>query len=185
MQVTFTKVDAKRYRVAIDREQGPALVPRFAPGYDDLMPHDVAHYLVEESYEIELGVWGQLAAGGGGIFAPAPEDNTLRHQRRAQRIGTVGRADLARSEQLVVLTVATWERSIGRVKQRTRPAPLDVDPEGLAAAVHRMTEVAEEWRALPYGGSLTFTWPRRLTFDVAASHRGRRSPRRTRTVTRR
>ncbi len=185
MQVTFTKVDGKRYRVAIEREHGPALVPRFAPGYDELMPHDVAHYLVEESYEIELGVWGQLAAGGGGIFTPAPEDNTLRNQRRAQRIGAVGRADMARSEQLVVLTVRTWERSIGRVKQHTLPAPLEVDPADLAAAVRRMTEVAEQWRALPSGGSLMFTWPRRLTFDAATSPRGRRSPRRTRTAARR
>ena len=184
MQVTFTKVDGKRYRVTIEREQGPALVPRFAPGYDDLMPHDVAHYVVEESYGIELGVWGQLAAGGGGIFAPAPEDNTLRHQRRAQRIGVVGRADMARSEQLVVLTVHTWERSIGRVKQATLPA-LEVDPAQLAGAVRRMAVVAEQWRALPRGGSLTFTWPRGLTFDAATSHRGRRSPRRTRTATRR
>ena len=92
---------------------------------------------------------------------------------------------MARSEQLVVLTVATWERSIGRVKQHTRPAPLEVDPTELAAAVRRMAEVAEQWRALPHDGALTFTWPRRLTFDPATSHRGRRSPRRTRTATRR
>ncbi len=183
--MTFTKVDDKRYLVTIEREHGPALVPRFAPGYDDLMPHDLAHYLVEESYGIQLGVWGQLAAGGGGIFTPAPEDNTLRSQRRAQRIGAVGRADMARSEQLVVLTVFTWERSIGRVKQQTRPASLEVDPEDLAAAVRRMAEVAEQWRALPHGRSLTFTWPRRLVFDAATSPRGRRSPRRTRTASRR
>ena len=185
MQVTFTKVDDKRYRVSIEREHGPALVPRFAPGYDDLMPHDVAHYLVEESYGIELGVWGQLAAGGGGIFTPAPEENTLRHQRRAQRIGSVGRADLARSEQLVVLTVATWERSIGRVRHQTPSAPVAVDPDELTSAVRRMAEVAAQWQALPRGGSLRFTWPQRLTFDAASSHRGRRSPRRTRTATRR
>src|SRR3954462_12200256 len=114
MKVTFIKVDTKRYWIAIDREHGPALVPRPAPGYDDLMPHDLAHYLVEEHFEIELGVWGQLAAGGGGIFAPAPEDNTLKYQRRGQRIAAIGRNDMARSEQLVVLTVSTWERSIDR-----------------------------------------------------------------------
>ncbi|CAM3313237.1 hypothetical protein OCAE111667_03235 [Occultella aeris] len=62
MRVTFTKVDGKRYLVAIERERGPALVPRHAPGYDDLMPHDLSHYLVEECFEIQLGVWGQLAA---------------------------------------------------------------------------------------------------------------------------
>ena len=120
MQVTFTKADAKRYTVTIERENGPALVPRFAPGYDDLMPHDLAHYLVEEFFEIELGVWGQLAAGGGGIFTPAPEDNSLQYQRRSQRIGAIGRADMARSEQLVLVTVVTWEQ---QHRQDQEPGP--------------------------------------------------------------
>jgi len=48
MRVTFTKVEAKRYAIAIEREHGPPLAPRFAPGFDDLMPHDLAHYLVED-----------------------------------------------------------------------------------------------------------------------------------------
>ena len=135
MQVRFTKTDAKRYTVAIEREHGPALVPRFAPGYDDLMPHDLAHYLVEEFFEIELGVWGQLAAGGGGIFTPAPEDNSLQYQRRSQRIGAIGRADMARSEQLVLVTVVTWEQHIGRIKNQVRPFALDVDAEALRGAV--------------------------------------------------
>jgi hypothetical protein len=152
MEVSFTKVDDKRHSVSITRELGPPLVPRFGPGYDDLMPHDVAHYLVEEHFGIELGVWGQLAAGGGGIFTPAPQDNTLRYQRRAQRIGAVGRADMQRSERLVVITVATWERSVGRVKHE---------------------------QSLGRGRSLAFAWPRRLTFDGSGSHRGRRTPKAT------
>ena len=179
MEVSFTKVDDKRYSVTITRELGPPLVPRFAPGYDDLMPHDVAHYVVEEYFGIELGVWGQLAAGGGGIFTPAPEDNTLRHQRRAQRIGAVGRADMQRSERLVVITVATWERSIGRVTDVTGTFHDEVDPDVLEGAVRRMGEVAERWQALGRGRSLTFTWPRRLTFDGSKSHRGRRTPKAT------
>lgn len=174
MRVSFTKTDGKRYSVAVDREHGPALVPRFAPGYDDLMPHDLAHYLVEEYFEIELGVWGQLAAGGGGIFKPAPEDNSLRYQRRAQRIGSIGREDMVRSEQLVVLTVGAWERSIDRVQNQMRDLDLDVDSETLRGAVHRMGEVADRWRALSPGASLVFTWPEALTFDAAKSRRGRR-----------
>ncbi len=174
MQVTFRKDDAKRYSIAIKRERGPALVPRFAPGYDDLMPHDLAHYLVEEHFEIQLGVWGQLAAGGGGIFKPAPEDNSLRYQRSVQRIGAIGREDMGRSEQLVVVTVAAWERSIHRVKHQTRVIHVDVEPDKLRGAVARMGEVAELWRALPFGGSLAFVWPHELTFDPAKSRRGRR-----------
>ena len=68
MRVTFTRTDVRQYAVAIEREHGPRLVARSAPGYDDLMPHDVAHYVVEEVFGIRLGVFGQLAAGGAGVF---------------------------------------------------------------------------------------------------------------------
>ena len=174
MKVIFTKLDDKRYSIAIEREHGPALVRRFGPGYDDLMPHDLAHYLVEEFFEIELGVWGQLAAGGGGIFKPAPEDDSLKYRRRSQRIGAIGRADMARSEQLVLITVVTWERSIDRVKNQTGPFPIGVDADTLQGAVRRMGEVARRWQALQHGGSLTFTWPSHLTLDASKSRRGRR-----------
>jgi hypothetical protein len=184
MDVTFTKVDAKRYFIAIDREYGPALVPRQGPGYDDLMPHDLAHYVVEEYFEIELGVWGQLAAGGCGIFAPAPEDNSLHSQRRGRRIAAVGHADMARSEQLVVITLSAWERSIDRVKHHSREFPIDIDAEALRGAVSRMAEVARRWQALQHGASLTFTWPNRLTFEASKSRRGRQRAKRNRTLTR-
>ena len=179
MRVTFTKVDDKRYSVAIERELGPPLVPRFAPGHDDLMPHDIAHYLVEEHYGIQLGVWGQLAAGGGGLFRPAPEDNTLQVRRRVQRIAALGRKDMARSEELVVLTVAAWECTIGRAKHQPGTHLVPPDGEALDGAVRRMGEVAHQWQALTHGQSLTFTWPAHLTFDAARSHRGRRTTRRT------
>ena len=183
MRVTFTKLDEKRYGIAIDREFGPALIPRNGPGYDDWMPHDLAHYLVEETYGIELGVWGQLAAGGGGIFSPAPWDDNLRNRRRAQRIGAIGRDDMVRSEHLVQLTMATWERTIGRPKHRI-PHQVEVEPESLHLTVRRLGEVAQRWQRLQQGESLAFAWPAGLTFDAAKSQRGRRAPRRTPTARR-
>ncbi len=181
MEVTFTKVDGRRYSVAIEREHGPALVPRFAPGYDDLMPHDLAHYLVEEQFGIELGVFGQLAAGGGGIFTPAPADNNARFQRSARRLATIGRDDMARSERLVVVAVAEWERGIGRRKHQPH-GPMDdilddVEPAQLRASIARLDHVSGQWKALQFGESLTFEWPRQLTFDAAGSQRGRRRSR--------
>jgi hypothetical protein len=184
MKVTFTKVPDKRYTVAIEREHGPALVPRPGPGYDDLMPHDLAHFLVEEYFEIMLGVWGQLAAGGGGIFTPAPHDNTLNYKRRGHRIGAIGRDDMARSEQLVVVIVSAWERSIDRVKHQTREFPIDIDADTLQGAVHRMDEVARRWQALQHGSSMTFRWPSHLTFEASKARRGRRGDKRDRTLTR-
>jgi len=178
MKVTFTKVDVKRYEITIVREHGPALLPRYGPGYDDLMPHDLAHYLVEESYGIQLGVWGQLAAGGGGIFTPAPWDNSLANKKRTQRIGAIGRGDMVRSEQLVQLTVATWERGVGRNKHQI-PAYVEFGAEDLDKAVRRMSAVAERWSSLQHGGSIEFSWPARLTFNPAKSQRGRRLSART------
>jgi hypothetical protein len=185
MEVRFTRVDDKRYAVAVERSVGPPLMPRFGPANDELMPHDIAHYVVEEQFGIELGVWGQLAAGGSGIFWPAPEDNTLRYQRRAKRISAVGRDDMQRSELLAGITVAAWERSINRGKHGPGPLPSGVDPEDLARAVRRMDEVAERWRHVARGGSLVLEWPQHLTFDAARSRRGRRTTRATGAMARR
>jgi hypothetical protein len=87
---------------------------------------------------------------------------------------------MARSEQLVLITVVTWERDVGRVKNQVGPFAIEVDPDSLRRAVARMDEVARRWRALQRGGSLTFRWPRHLTFDASTSRRGRRSERRVR-----
>ena len=179
MEVTFTKAGRRRYTVAIERELGPPLVPRFGPGFDVLMPHDLAHFLVEERFGIELGVWGQLAAGGGGLFFPVPEDNSLRYRRRAQRIRHAGRVDMQRSERLVAISVAAWEQAIDRVTHAPSPHQDEVDPGDLADAVRRLSEVAERWRALPTGGSVTLEWSRGGAFDGSGSHRGRRATRPT------
>jgi hypothetical protein len=177
MEVTFTKLDDRRYSVSIERDHGPALVPRPGPGHDSLIPHDVAHYVVEECFEIQLGVWGQLAAGGGGLFWPAPEENTLKYKRRVQRIGAIGRGDMTRSEQLVQIVVPAWERSIDRIQHQPSRLPIDLDPDTLHGAVRRMDEIARRWQELQPGGWLTSTWPRRLTLDVSKSRKGRRRER--------
>ena len=177
MRVRFTKVDGKRYLIAVDREHGPPLVERYGPGYDDLMPHDLAHYVVEEHFGVELGVWGQLAAGGGGIFYPAPEDDSLKNRRRVERIAATGREDMIRSENLVVLCMQAWERSIGRRRHQTRTVGIRLSDEELSRAVARLHAVAVRWKALPQGGHLTLEWPPHLTFDAAKSHRGRRRKR--------
>ena len=174
MRVTFTKTDAKRYVVGIDREVAPALLPRVAPGYDDLVPHDLAHYLVEEFYGIELGVFGQLAAGASGLFYPAPEDRSVTLRRREARIAAAGRDDMVRSERLVQVTMAAWEKDVGRTWHQGLPALVEVPPDRLAAAVRRVHELSARWVALAHGESLVLQWPAHLTVDLSGSRRGRR-----------
>jgi hypothetical protein len=86
---------------------------------------------------------------------------------------------MQRSERLVVLTVVAWERAIGRVEHVPIPFQDEVDPRALEGVALRLSEVADRWRALPVGASITLEWPRRLTFDGSKSRRGRRTTRRT------
>ena len=150
--MTFTRRDAKHYTVAIERERGPRLVPRGGPGFDDHMPHDIAHSIVEEQLGIRLGVFGQFAEGGGGLFAPAPADCSEAYRKRVRRIAAEGRADMRRSEKAVGLCMARWRGHVSHVD------PDLLTPAEIERVVRRIDEVAARWHALPVGGSLSFEW---------------------------
>lgn len=175
MQVSFTRVDGARYRVTIEREHGAPLQPRNAPGYDELMPHDLAHFVVEEQLGIRLGVFGQLAAGGGGLFTPAPGDRGGRDRRSAKRFAAAGRDDMRRSEAAVGQCTAEWLRRTGRRGHGPVADEHTVRPAELERVVRRLDAVSRRWRALPPGGSLTLTWPRSATVDPGGSRVGRRA----------
>jgi hypothetical protein len=177
MRVTFTKSGGHRYVVAVEREQGPPLVPRGAPGYDAHMPHDLAHYVVEEQLGMALGVFGQLAVGGGGMFTPAPADRTEGERRRVRRVATGGRPDMIRSEAAVRVCMARWQARAGR-----SAGPVAADHDGVVTAaeadrvVARIDELAARWHALPDGGSLVLEWPVGVSGSRSAPTR-RRAPR--------
>jgi hypothetical protein len=176
MKATFTKIDGRRYSISCTRENGPALAPRQAPGYDPYMPHDLAHFLVEEQFGIRLGVFGQLAAGGEGVFKPPTNDRSGRTRRTGARVAEIGRADMARSERLVALVQPLWELHSGR-KPRTQ-AVVDTTlatPFEISATMERFDEVSAKWHALRPGESITLEWPEELTFDTAGSSRGRQT----------
>ena len=55
-----------------------------APGYDDDIPHDLVHYVVEAVLGFGSGVFGRAAAGGG-TFVPVPSADTSPRERARQR----------------------------------------------------------------------------------------------------
>jgi hypothetical protein len=176
MKVTFTKMDSARYSVAITRSKGPALVPRPAPGYDPYLPHDIAHFLVEEQFGIRLGVFGQLAAGGEGVFTPTANDRTGRNRRTAHRIAEIGRADMSYSERLTAMCVPLWEARAGRIP--SQPAIIDMalaTPTDVDRVMRRFDRVSAQWVTLGNGESLTLEWPAELTFNMAGSTKGRQT----------
>ena len=64
MEITFRRTGERRYAVVAEPEGHPAVTMDPAPGFDPRLPHDLVHYAVEREHGIELGVFGQLAAGG-------------------------------------------------------------------------------------------------------------------------
>jgi hypothetical protein len=165
MEVTFTKATGRWYVMTVVREHGPRLAPRPGPGYDDHLPHDAVHFLVEAEARLSGGVFGRIAAGQNNIFWPADPTAQRRQARReAKRTSSAAeRADMARSEELASVCQPLWELRaghragvppwFGRVPPATLKSPLT---ERILA---RLDEFAARWQALPAGGAITLSWP--------------------------
>jgi hypothetical protein len=165
MEVTFTKAAGRRYVMTVVRERGPRLAPRYGPGYDDHLPHDAVHFLVEAEARLSGGVFGQIAAGQNNIFWPAdPRAQRRQARRESKRPSTAAeRADMARSEELAGICQPLWELRAGH--RRTLPIwfssvmPGTLDWPLIERILDRLDEFARRWEALQTGRSITLSWP--------------------------
>ena len=152
MYVTFTRTAKRRYRVSVD---GPGIESAYkdpAPGYDERLPHDTAHFIVENELAISGGLFGQLAAGG--TANTFRSDNTKKQKKRQKR-GTsmlkANRDDALFSEHAVYAAQSRWNND-------------DIIPETKIAAsdikriCEKFEEFARRWSELPVGGSIVLTW---------------------------
>ena len=162
MDVTFARIGERRYAVSVAREAGPPIELRQAPGWDDEVPHDVAHMLVEIEFGIALGIFGQIAAGSPGIFGT--ETTTRKEQRLRARLEREHRDEGLRSERLVHLSMLVW-------KGMPLPRALDTagvtlaggDADSLAQVCRRLDEFSARWRNIGVGESVTIAWPTATT----------------------
>ncbi|RKN37502.1 hypothetical protein [Streptomyces hoynatensis] len=161
MDVTFTKAAGRRYLMRVVRERGPELAPRQGPGYDDHLPHDAVHFLVEAEAGLTRGVFGRIAAGGLNVFWPADPALRRREFRREarRRLTAADHAQMARSESLAGACRALWELRAGH--RASAPAPLAGEDARLAERiVARLDAFAARWHPLPENSGITLTWPR-------------------------
>ncbi len=128
-----------------------------APGYDDCLPHDMAHFIVESELGITGGVFGQLAAGGtAGTFHPVDPEKRRKIARRSKRISAGSREDALLSEKAVALACAKWNKD----------PIVPTDTAGISEReVERICsifdEVSRRWSGLEVGGSITLEWRQR------------------------
>jgi hypothetical protein len=165
MNVTFTRTGERRYRVSVE---GPGVISSRmepAPGYDDRLPHDMAHFVVENELGIMGGVFGQLASGGtAGTFHPVEAGLNRKIAKRSKKISAASRDDAQLSEKVVYLAVSTWSGNASFA------SPVEgVSEEGIKRICSEFDAVSAVWSQLPVGGSMTLPW----TADRAASNKNR------------
>jgi len=152
VKVTFRKTHEKGYSVSVE---GPGIYPATmdpAPGYDARLPHDAAHFIVENELGIMGGVFGQLAAGGTArtFFA---QDRKKRRKAKAvgENLAKANKADALFSEHAVYAAQSRWEKH--DIIPDTKIPAADID-----RICEKFEEFARMWSKLPVGGSLSLDW---------------------------
>jgi hypothetical protein len=172
MNVRFRRTGVRRYAVVVTLagESPRAMDP--APAYDDDIPHDLVHYVVEAELGLANGVYGRAARGAGTFVTTAEQDASPRERARKQRkqqrreraLGardTRHAAEMERSERLAALCDVAWRRKHGQDADpmRSAPVPQTADAADVERIVSRLDAIAPLWRALPAGEELVFEWP--------------------------
>ncbi|MCM3900526.1 MAG: hypothetical protein ND866_02360 [Pyrinomonadaceae bacterium] len=153
MKVTFTRTGGRRYRVSVE---GPGVVSSWmepAPGYDARLPHDMAHFVVENELGITGGIFGQLAGGGHARTFHPTEQASRRVAKRGKRIAAANRGDAMLSEKAVYLACRAWNKD---VSEATRVEV--VSPEDIKRVCREFDAVSAIWSKLAVGESMTLVW---------------------------
>jgi hypothetical protein len=186
MVVVFRRVRERGYAVEVLRSGFPDLEMNPAPGYDQFMPHDLMHMVVEAQLALNHGVFGQLAAGGtAGTFHPVFRHNETTREiarlrthvkERGKKMLREGRDDCAQSERA---TYICWQYWLARSKSADRKATsrsmaqqakqvrgvaavrelTALNQNKLAEICEHLDTLSSHWSRLEVGQSMAVSWP--------------------------
>lgn len=170
--ISFIKDPGPRYSSHIRRSDG-VVVELVAGGYNKVggpagrIPHDLAHFIVEDEFSLASGLWGTLAAGG--LFHPSNTRVIAGRQRpHAARVGReiVREADESlKQAEILVRAVADLalegrDRDLAGFAAATgkRWALSRITADQLENACRRLREGALRWRELPEQETIDVMW---------------------------
>ena len=186
MVVVFRRTGQRRYAVEARRSGFPDLEMNPAPGYDQLIPHDMMHMVVEAQLGLSRGLFGQLASGGdAGTFHPVFTNNEKTRQiarvrthvkDRGKKLLREGRDDCAQSERATYIcwqywlahTQSTDLKATSRTMAQQAKEVRDVATAKELGVLNRskldeickhLDELSAEWSKLEVGQSLAVRWP--------------------------
>lgn len=196
MVVVFRRIRERGYAVEARRAEFPDVEMNPAPGYNDLIPHDLMHMVVEAQLSLNRGVFGQLAAGGdAGTFHPVfTQHETSREiarvrtrvKERGKKLLREGRDDCARSERATYICWQHWlakshsgeMKAVSQSMAQQAKEVRDVAAEKELGALNerKLTEICEHldelsscWSNLRVGQSMAVSWPDLAVSTDAAS----------------
>ncbi len=166
MLVAFARTGVRRYEVRVHRELATDLLMSPAPGWSDLVPHDLVHLVVEHRFGLRDGIFGQLAAGGNAwTFVPTQEQRTKAWARRVERRNRAHGTQIGRSEELAAAVLPLWLRRRGltadpaHAASASAPSEGDFDPRALALSLTDLDALSTRWQVLAVGESVEVEWP--------------------------
>jgi hypothetical protein len=155
MKVTFTKTGERRYKITVDRVGQAPITMDPAAGYDARLPHDAAHFLVEDELKINGGVFGQLAAGGSAnTFYPADPKIAKKSRKRGSKMAKENKADALLAEHAIYAAQSRWESH--EIIPETKLPSADIQ-----RIISRFEKFAQRWSKLQIGGSISLEWMQR------------------------
>jgi hypothetical protein len=184
MRVQFHRTGKRQYRVVVVIPGRPPLEMNSAPGYDDLMPHDLQHFIVERTLGIRNGIFGQLAHGGSaGTFhhenpGEASKRDAKALKRKTETFARAGREDSLVSERATYIAWQDWLQSHKSADARARGAEMRDTAQSILSRIGKeerklysaenlarlravMEEASEEWQATLIGGFIELGWEAR------------------------
>ena len=186
MILVFRRTGQRRYSIEAQRSGFPDLVMDPAPGYDDLIPHDMMHLVVESRLGLTRGVFGQLAAGGdaGTFHLPLKQVKSSRETARARnrikargaKLLRQGRNESARSERATYICWYEWlarsqsselrKRASAMAKNAEQVSNVSGTAELRALKQKKLDEICKHldhlsshWSRLAVGQSMAVRWP--------------------------
>lgn len=166
----FKPASGRRYRSVLRGRRDGLVVELDGGGYNKVggpgreLPHDLAHFVVEDGLGLEAGLWGVLSSGGMFDHARVIEGRRPPHfARRAQDVVDAAGDRLSQAEMLTRFVcdqaldgadrdVGRLERSAGARWWRATTA------DRLAATCEALRATAVRWRDLRPGEALGVSW---------------------------
>jgi len=186
MIVVFRRTGQRGYAVEARRSGFPDLEMNPAPGYDQLIPHDLMHMVVEAQLGISRAVFGQLASGGdAGTFHPVFRNNEKTREiarvrthvkDRGKKLLRKGRDDCAQSERATYICWQYWlahaqaadrkatSQSMAQQAKEVRDVASAreigaLNKSKLDEVCKHLDELSSRWSKLEVGQSMAVRWP--------------------------